>query len=253
MSIIVDPENIVELINGGDHNPYHLLFYMISNFRMIDYKNPLIYYYPKSSISLVEELLELLPENFIRHTEKKHDLYYKPFLPNESFKITRPFFPDWTLPYDYEFIREIFLGKYYNSLNKGLFIYISREDAKHRRVVNEQEVLEALIPMGFKKITMTEYNVFTQMNLFSQSDIIISPHGAGLAFMVFGSSKTTLIELNIKCPISRHYSHIAWHLEMDYYKLICKATDDNVDMIVDVQRLVNFLIAHPKLIGFKKE
>jgi capsular polysaccharide biosynthesis protein len=245
----INSDNIVELINGGDYNPYHLLFYMLSNFRMIDFNTPIIYYYPSSSNTLVEQMLGMLPNHFIRHTEKESTLNYKPFLPTSTFKVQRPYFHDWTLPYDYDFIRSLFAPYYQTIRQKGIFIYISRSDAKCRRIINEPELLNELIPMGFIPIVMSDLSVHSQMNVFSQSDIIISPHGAGMAFMVFGSSETTVIELNKRSPNSRHYSHIAWHLEMDYYKILCEETSDKNDMIVDINRLVNFLKVHPKICG----
>ena len=247
MEIKVPSDNIVELIDGGDKNPYHLLFYMISNFRMIDYKEPVLYYYEKTNRKLVEELLALLPKHFMRDTIKRPDFEYRPFLHTTPFRIQRPFFPDWTLPYDYDFIREIFEPHYVKTIKKGLRIYISRnKDATYRRIVNEDELLNVLNPLGFITVTMSELSVLAQMNIFSQSDVIVSPHGAAMAFMVFASSDTTLIELNAKQPTCRHYSHVAWHLEMDYYKMICKMDETGKDLIVDVDRLSKFLNAHPK-------
>ena len=54
------------------------------------------------------------------------------------------------------------------------------------------------------------------------------------------------IVVNINEKTKRHYSHIAWHLEMDYYRMICKEDDTGKDLIVDVERLSKFLNAHPK-------
>lgn len=243
----IPSDNIVELIDGGDGNAYHLLFYMISNFRIIDYKQPVLYYYGKTDRKLVEGILALLPKHFIRDTEMRSGVTYRPFLHTTPFRIQRPFFPDWTLPYDYDFIREIFEPHYNKTIKKGLRFYISRnKDAKTRRILNEDALLSVLNPLGFITVTMSELSVLAQMNIFSQSDVIISPHGAAMAFMVFGSSDTTIIELRSKQSVRRHYSHIAWHLEMDYYSMICNLDDTGNDLIVDVARLEKFLNAHPK-------
>lgn len=240
------PDNIVELINGGDYNPYHLFFYMISNFRMIDCNQPVIYYYPKSECRLAEEVLSMLPSHFIRHTEKDSTLQYRPFLHTTPFKVQRPFFPDWTLPYDYDFLRQLFAPHYAKQVTKGLRIYISRRDAKSRRPVNEDEVLAALLPLNFIPVTLTDLSVAEQMQVFSRADIIVAPHGAGLAFMTFCNQDTTVIELNTCMKEKRHYSHIAWHLDLDYYKIVCKSVGENEDMYVPVANLTSFLTSHPK-------
>lgn len=246
----VHPDNIVELINGGDYNPYHLFFYMISNFRMIDCNQPVIYYYPKSDVRLVKEVLAMLPAHFIRHTVKDLALTYRPFLHTTQFKVQRPFFSDWTLPYDYDFLRQLFAPNYSKAITKGLRIYVTRNrDAKSRRIVNEDDVLAALLPLNFIPVTLTDLSVAEQMQVFSQADIIVAPHGAGLAFMTFCNQDTTVIELNTRMKEKRHYSHIAWHLDLDYYKIICEQAGEQEDMRVPVKTLTNFLQGHYKCIN----
>jgi hypothetical protein len=213
---------------------------------MIDYNQPVIYYYPKSECKLVEQVLALLPSHFTRHMEKDPMLTYRPFLHTTAFKVQRPFFPDWTLPYDYDFLRQLFAPHYVKEVTKGLRIYISRRDAKSRRVQNEEEVLKALLPLNFIPVTLTDLSVAEQLQVFSRADIIVAPHGAGLAFMTFCNQETTVIELNTRMKEKRHYSHIAWHLDLDYYKIVCEPVTGQEDMQVPVRTLVNFLQSHIK-------
>lgn len=224
-----------ELINGGDNNPYHLLVYMIANFIITDISKPLIYFYPKSESRLAEELLELLPPHFTRHFEKDPNIQYVLFL------HVKPWFPDWTLPQDYDFLRGLFQPHISPTIRPGLKIYISRQDASQRRIINENHLLSELTPKGFIPVLMSQLTVKEQIRLFSEAEVIVGPHGAALAFTIFMNNAATLIELNAPMKTKRHYSHVAWHLELDYYKVKCKPVGDVEDIEVDVERVLRML------------
>ena len=74
-------------------------------------------------------------------------------------------------------------------------LYISRRDAECRRIVNEEELVDFLESRGFKGIVPGELSFAEQVRIFSQAEIIIGPHGSGLANMVFTPPGATLIEL----------------------------------------------------------
>jgi hypothetical protein len=61
-------------------------------------------------------------------------------------------------------------------------------------VINEDEVLAALTPLGFVAYKMEELSVADQARLFSQAEIVIAPHGAGLINMIF-AQRLSVIEL----------------------------------------------------------
>jgi len=90
------------------------------------------------------------------------------------------------------FLREQF-GK--KEAFPGRKLYISREDASKRRVVNEREVLSLVEPMGFEKAVLSGLTFQEQVKLFSEAAVIIAPHGASLANIVFAPSTATVIEL----------------------------------------------------------
>jgi len=79
-------------------------------------------------------------------------------------------------------------------LNFSSKIFISRRKALQRRIINEDEVIEALAPFGFVAYALEELSFSEQVRLFSQADMVVAPHGAGLTNMIF-SENLAVIEL----------------------------------------------------------
>jgi capsular polysaccharide biosynthesis protein len=73
-------------------------------------------------------------------------------------------------------------------------IYISRGLAASRRILNEPEVRDYLEGRGFEMVTLETMPVADQIRLFSEAAVIVAPHGAGLANMIF-SVNPRIIEL----------------------------------------------------------
>lgn len=73
-------------------------------------------------------------------------------------------------------------------------IYVSRRNAKTRRVQNEDQVLHLLSRYGFEEVILEELSLAEQISLFSQAEIVVGPHGAGFSNLVF-STGATLIDI----------------------------------------------------------
>jgi hypothetical protein len=67
-------------------------------------------------------------------------------------------------------------------------IYISRRDAAFRRVANEDEVIQALERIGFETYTLSDMRFAEQVTLFTGAEVVIAPHGAGLANLIFADT-----------------------------------------------------------------
>lgn len=74
-------------------------------------------------------------------------------------------------------------------------IYISREDAPGRKVVNEAEFFPALERHGYKKVSLSGLSLEEQVYLFANASHIIGIHGAGLANLVYCECNTKVLEL----------------------------------------------------------
>ena len=74
-------------------------------------------------------------------------------------------------------------------------IFITRSKVSGRYIINEAEVFAELEPAGFKLIKLEELTWSEQINLFHNAKQIISPHGAGLANLVFCAQSPRVIEI----------------------------------------------------------
>lgn len=73
-------------------------------------------------------------------------------------------------------------------------IYISRNDARLRRVANEEAIVAILEKRGFQRITLKGVPMARQVQFFRQAEAIVSPHGAGLAHTVWCKPGTKVVE-----------------------------------------------------------
>jgi capsular polysaccharide biosynthesis protein len=115
-------------------------------------------------------------------------------------------------------------------------IFISRREAKTRHVVNEPEMMETLSGMGFESVVLEEMSVAEQAALFSNVEVVVAPHGAGLTNMLYGND-ITVIELfgNMRAT----YYRMAEMLGFEYMYVLCDK--QGTDMIVGVSELRQLL------------
>ena len=76
----------------------------------------------------------------------------------------------------------------------GERLYISREKARRRRVVNESGLWTELAARGFVKLHLEELTWARQITAFRHAKVIVAPHGAGLANLVFCQAGTKVVE-----------------------------------------------------------
>ncbi len=75
-------------------------------------------------------------------------------------------------------------------------LYVSRALAGKRRVSNEVELMPILETHGFSQVQAETLTAREQAETFAQAEIIVAPHGAGLANMIFMEEDTLVVELN---------------------------------------------------------
>lgn len=123
-------------------------------------------------------------------------------------------------------------------------VLISRRKATGRRVINEDELIQALAPFGFVAYTLEDMSFSDQVRLFSQAKVILGPHGAGLVNMIF-SENLTVVEL-FGVPVNPIFYTLSQALDFKYGFIQCqsickKFNSKRNDLIVDVSKLKNIL------------
>lgn len=106
---------------------------------------------------------------------------------------------------------------------RGRKIYVSRLDAGDvRRVVNEKAVCDFLANRGFEIVTPAELSVEDQATAFRDAEVIVAPHGAGLANLVYCPSGrgTRMIELFQASCLNACYAKICQTKGMDYTAIV---------------------------------
>ena len=125
----------------------------------------------------------------------------------------------WIEPWALEFLRREFLPIAASKSALPKRIYISRNPANHRRVLNETVVMQKLSPLGFVSVALEKLSFAEQVALFAQAEVIVAPHGGGLTNMLFCSPGTTIVELVSPSYIRHYYWVISDRLKLHHYLL----------------------------------
>jgi len=128
----------------------------------------------------------------------------------------------------------------------GSRLYISRGDAAHRRVRNEDDVFALLCGHGFTLLQLSHLSLAEQIVAFADAEIVVAPNGAGLANLVFCRPGTRFIELLPRSNIDAlRVLCASAGLEFGYLKSVdCNADtawESLSDLVVDTGLVTEFL------------
>jgi len=134
--------------------------------------------------------------------------------------------------------------------NKGerAKIFVSRSDANHRLLLNEEEVFSELRPLGFERVMLGALSITEQAALFAQAKIVVSLHGAALANLVFCQRGTTIVEIHHPNYTLGLYWQMAERLGLRYSAVLGTSTGGiadprHADLTMDAEALANH-VAH---------
>jgi len=99
-------------------------------------------------------------------------------------------------------------------------MYISRKDSPHRRIENEDELIEFVKQHDYIEVTLTGMALAEQIKLFHNATHIIAPHGAGLTNLIFCKDGINLIELIPDNYVNHCFFVIAKCKNMNYSAII---------------------------------
>ena len=150
------------------------------------------------------------------------------FIDDEFYKFDNSYFPQF-----FSIEKSVKILKYFfenilsniKDLNYGSKIYIRREDANYRKILNEADIIEKLRKNGFSIINPNDFEILQQMKIISNANIIISPYGSNLSNIFFCKQGTKIIEIgpNFDKPyeinISNRYKQLSNISELVYFKI----------------------------------
>jgi capsular polysaccharide biosynthesis protein len=121
-------------------------------------------------------------------------------------------------------------------------IYISRNKAKYRKVLNEDEIITVLKKYGFKVIFFEDYCMNEQVEIAFNARNVISLHGANLTNTLFMKPGGNVLEFRkTNDAMNNYYYSLVDSVDCNYYYQNCEHIDRRVgnffDVIVNAEEL----------------
>lgn len=140
-------------------------------------------------------------------------------------------------PFSHRWLRETLRERATRDVDTTQFskrVYISRDDAESRRVVNETDVMDVLEEYGFESYTLSNMTVEETIALFARAECIVAPHGAGLADLIY-TEDVSVIEFMPEDRINGIFYMVTKQVDGWYGYLACDMR--GVDIEVDIGHL----------------
>lgn len=123
---------------------------------------------------------------------------------------------------------------FYKSLDGNSFeptrkLYISRQGADYRKVLNENEVQEEVKKFGYEVIRFENMSLLDQAKATLSAKSIVSLHGAGLTNMIFMRRGCNVLEFRRNRIFhNQSFWHLADALDHNYFYLFGEPDDDSL-------------------------
>jgi capsular polysaccharide biosynthesis protein len=120
-------------------------------------------------------------------------------------------------------------------------IYVSREKAFKRKILNENKLISLLKSFGYEIHYFEEYQLQKQIEVLQEAKYLIGLHGAGLTNMLFMPTNSNILELRIMADSHNNcYFSLASDLGMNYFYQQCEGTNSEThfsDVEVSLEEL----------------
>jgi len=218
------------------NNAWHIWIDVISKFRLVEKKlshkyTDFIYVLSNHSEYFDRVARELFPELryyvMPKNTTWKFEHLLAPSMSNHQDGVTVPEMVKW--------LRHKFSKK----LSPRRKIFISRDDAPARKLINADEVFMAL--QGWETVTLSGMSTKKQIELFSEASHVISTHGAGLTNLLWCPIGTKVVEISQKELLDKKvYPVLSQHLGLSHHVLLGEKVPIAGDKITGVKRKKDF-------------
>lgn len=239
----------------NDENTYYVIhtkwfnysFWISSSvFRLLkanSYDKEMILLYPEfwDNINYIQETLAFFPDLKKKIIPEGQHCFVKNFCLPEVREFTAGFTKDSLFTIKHFFEQRI------NSRNYSFDrIYITRENAKYRKIQNEKNVIQLLKEFNFTIVDFDVMSFVDQVSILRNAKILVTLHGAAMANTIFMSPNSKVLELMHEFKSEKSYRFSYWIqsslVEIDYYVQFCTTLNqhENVlfcDLIVDIDLL----------------
>jgi len=227
-------EKVAVIATKNPYSYYHWMFDVLPRYELlrssgIPYDKLCIH---SNDLPFQEETLKVLqidPSQIIRTDREFHLQADEVIVP--SYPAKPGFIPAWSC----DFLRRTFLPP--DLLQRPPMptrkIFISREHAATRRIINEEELWRKLSTQGFEKVALETLTVAEQAKLFFSSSVIVAQHGAGLTNLVFCQPGTKVLEIFTPSWVNPCYWRLSHVLRLDHRCMMGDPVEGTLDIKVD--------------------
>ncbi|MEX2592748.1 MAG: glycosyltransferase family 61 protein [Anditalea sp.] len=121
-------------------------------------------------------------------------------------------------------LRETFLTNESQEHKTAKRLYISRNKASYRKILNETELLKVLEKYDFQMVQTEGMSIQEQANLYNNAEIVMAVHGAALSNIVFCRPHTKVIELRQKLHgmlLGTVFEHLSSTCDLEHHTYLC--------------------------------
>jgi capsular polysaccharide biosynthesis protein len=144
-------------------------------------------------------------------------------------------------------MRNVFVGRFGSQTNeRKRRVFISRANAKYRRLLNEKQLMPELERLGFEIVRPEELSFADQVRIFSECAVVLAQHGAGLTNILFAPDRCRVLEIHGPDVTRPHYWIMACTLGHSYDCFVGQAVEASAkcvepDFRVDLKQFFAWL------------
>ena len=119
------------------------------------------------------------------------------------------------------------------SVRRSKRLYVSRNNVRRRRVINEDAVIDCLSPLGFEVCHPESMTLAEQIRLFHAAEFVVAPHGSALVNLLF-AEKAKVLELFQTQSPQTHFFFLCKSLDHEYLYLMHNEADEHANFTVNL-------------------
>lgn len=139
---------------------------------------------------------------------------------------------------------ESLIKRYYKPVdNKDLKLYIRRNNAAYRNMMNVEEVEEFFLSEGFEIIEPHLLSLEKKVNYFRNASVVVGPNSAGFSNLIFSKPQTkVLLFSNLQRSFEPYLAFFYYQFELDFLTITGEdknSADSHSDFYISLDKIKN--------------